>query len=402
MTYLEKQNILADQQHGFRKRRSCETQLISTIHDLAAGLNNRQQIDAILLDFSKAFDKVPHERLAVKLHHYGVRGLTLGWIKDFLKDRSQQVVLDSKTSSPAPVTSGVPQGTVLGPLLFLVYINDLPSKVNSQARLFADDCLLYRTINTDKDSTALQEDLAHLEEWEKDWQMMFNPDKCEVIHITNKRKPTCASYNLHGQTLLQTNKAKYLGVTIDNKLTWNSHIDAVTKKANNTLSFLRRNISACPKDIKATCYKTLVRPQVEYAASIWDPGTKNNITKVEAVQRRAARFCHGDYHRTSSVTAMLQDLQWPDLQTRRQQAKTVMMYKIINHLVEVDSKTILIPAGVHTRGHAEKFLTPFCNVNAYKYSFYPSSIHLWNSLPADVTKAPSVDVFKTLIGAPLT
>lgn len=230
INHLERNNILSDQQHGFRKSRSCESQLITTIHDLASGLDQRQQVDAVLLDFSKAFDKVPHHRLALKLEHYGVRGQTLGWISSFLSDRSQQVVVDGELSSAAPVTSGVPQGTVLGPLLFLVYINDLPSRVKSTARLLADDCLLYRRIVNEEDTITLQEDLNQLQVWESEWLMSFNPEKCEVIRITNKRRIIEANYSIHGQTLQLTTKAKYLGVTIDNKLNWGPHINNITRK----------------------------------------------------------------------------------------------------------------------------------------------------------------------------
>ena len=147
------------------------------------------------------------------------------------------MVLDGKTSPSSPVTSGVPQGTV--PLLFLIYINDLPSRVSSTAGLFADDCLLYRVITNQEDAASLQEDLDYLQEWERDWQMNFNKDKCEHIRITNKRKIIQTTYKIHGQVLKETTKAKYLGVTIDKTLSWNSHIDMVTKRANQTIIFLQ-------------------------------------------------------------------------------------------------------------------------------------------------------------------
>ena len=201
ITHLENHTILTDYQHGFRKRRSTETQLILTIQDLASNLNSGEQTDAILLDFSKAFDKVPHQRLLLKLHHYGVRGTILDWIRDFLSDRTQEVVLDGTTSTRCSVTSGVPQGTVLGPLLFLVYINDMPSCIQSPARLFADDCLVYKRIRTADDCAKLQEDLQQLQEWEGRWLMQFHPEKCEVITISNRRSPIQFGYSIHGHHL---------------------------------------------------------------------------------------------------------------------------------------------------------------------------------------------------------
>ena len=173
------------------------------------------------------------------------------------------MVLDGKTSSSSPVTSGVPQRTVLGPLLFLIYINDLPSRDSSTARLIVDDCLLYRVISNPYDAASLQVDIDRLQGWERDWLMVFNPDKCEHIRITHKRKISQSTYKIHGQVLKETTKAKYLGVTIDRTLSWNSRIDMMTKRTNQTISFLQRNLSACPKDIKVSSYKTLVRPQLE-------------------------------------------------------------------------------------------------------------------------------------------
>ena len=168
MRHLDIHQILSDQQHGFRKKRSCESQLILTVQDLAAALEENEQMDAILLDFFKTFDKVSHQRLVIKLDHYGIRGNLLQWIKSFLANRTQQVLVEGHTSSPAPVTSGVPQGTVLRPMFFLIYINGLSLKVSSTTRLFADDSLLYQRIKSREDAQILQEDLDKLQEYERD------------------------------------------------------------------------------------------------------------------------------------------------------------------------------------------------------------------------------------------
>jgi hypothetical protein len=151
MNHLSQNNLLSDNQHGFRARRACGTQFITTVQELTKNMSSGKQIDAILLDFSKAFDKVPHRRLLMKLDHYGIRGTTLKWIQDFLIGRTKQVLLDGTHSSTCDVDSGFPQDTVLGLLLFLIFINDLPEYVTSNARLFADDCLLYRVINNNND-----------------------------------------------------------------------------------------------------------------------------------------------------------------------------------------------------------------------------------------------------------
>ena len=195
----------------------------------------------MLFDFSKVFDKVSHRHLLLKLEHYGVRGPTLFWIGDFLTNRTQRVMIEGTLSEAAPVTSGVPQCSVLGPLLFLCYINDLPACVSSHIRLFADDCLLYRTINAQHDTVILQDDLNILEQWEAKWLMSFNPDKCEVLRVTNKRKHILhTQYKIHDRILNTVDKTKYLGVTIQSKLNWKPHINNITKKANSIRAFLHK------------------------------------------------------------------------------------------------------------------------------------------------------------------
>ena len=183
------------------------------------------QVDVILLDFSKAFDKVPHQRLLYKLDFYGVRGKNLPWVKSFLGSRKQNVLLDGKTSDQADVTSEFPHGTVNGPLYFLAFIKDLPEFTLSETRLFADDRLLYKQVKSDNDAQALKQDLNSLEKWEEDWQMSFHPEKCQVIHICSypwyRRR---RQYTLPGHILESVDSVKYLGVHVSQDMTWQTHV----------------------------------------------------------------------------------------------------------------------------------------------------------------------------------
>ena len=189
MRHLDNNDILTDCQQGFRPRRSCETQLITLADELVKSLSKGKQHDLAILDFSKAFDRVPHECLLRKLDHYGIRGKTLAWIRAFLTDRTQKVTVEGVASEPVSVKSGVPQGSVLGPVLFLAFINDLPVSIRSSSRLFADDCVVYREIRSDNDCQILQDDLQKLWDWEKKWGMSFHPEKCSILRVHRKRAP---------------------------------------------------------------------------------------------------------------------------------------------------------------------------------------------------------------------
>ena len=351
MKHLDKFDIITDKQHGFRRRRSCETQLIATIEGIASKLRTgKDQVDIILLDFAKAFDKVPHIRLLHKLDYYGIRGGTLSWIKEFLSGRSQQVVLEGQKSSQKEVLSGVPQGTVLGPLLFLAFINDLPDVVKtSDARLFADDCLLYRHIRNDKDSVDLQTDLTALEDWETKWQMRFHPEKCTVIRVcTNKSLRKNTSYKLHDHVLDVVDCNKYLGVNISEDLNWKKHVDFTAANASRTLGFLWRNLRDCSKEVRSSAYNAMVQPTLDYASTAWDPHIKEDINTLDKVQQRGARFvCNNYTDRTPGcVTAMLNSLEWIPLSTRRYHQRLIMLYKIQHFTVDIGQFNILHPATV--------------------------------------------------------
>ncbi|KAL8609731.1 hypothetical protein ACOMHN_042770 [Nucella lapillus] len=398
MDFFDRHQVLTDSQHGFRQRRSCETQLIITNHDIAKRLSMGAQVDVVLLDFSKAFDKVPHQRLLRKLHHYGVRNNTLGWIQSFLSGRIQQVVLEGEHSSPSPVLSGVPQGTVLGPLLFLTYINDLPDVVkDSNTRLFADDALLYRNVCSAKEQSLLQADLDRLAEWENTWQMSFNAGKCNTLHVSPGRDLSFRSaYTLHEQTLEAVSSAKYLGVSMAKDLTWTKHVEMVAAKGNRTVGFLRRNLKDCTTEVRKATYTTMVRPTLEYASTVWDPHTRQDIDLLEKVQKRAARFaCNCYFERApGTVTDLLRKLQWDSLETRRHHNRLGMLYRIENGLVDIPPSTLYRPSHSRTSGrNSTAIFQEHSKHPALHNSFVPRTVREWNKLSTETTTAPSVVIF---------
>ena len=200
---------------------------------------------------------------------YGpVRGSPNGTIGNFtngsIGSQWYHWLTDGAISDKAPVVSGVPQGTVLGPLLFLLLINDLPNCVMAKTRLFADDCVIYKPISNTKDCLQLQDDLYSLADWEDKWGMCFHPDKCSILRVTRIKSPLLHYYTLNGQILHTDEQSKYLGVDIATNLSWNAHIDRIVKKGNSMLGFLRRNLKVKSQDTKASAYFTLVRPNLEY------------------------------------------------------------------------------------------------------------------------------------------
>jgi len=347
------------------------------------------------MDFSKAFDKVSHDRLMFKLERAGVDEKTARWVKSFLSGRTQKVVIDGEMSESVPVNSGVPQGSVLGPILFLVFIDDLPKYTShSQVRLFADDTIVYLTVSSTDDCKKLQNDLESLEKWEKEWMVEFHPAKCNVLRITRRNQKTIFPYTLHGHVLEEEKSAKYLGVTLSEDMSWNNHIDKVASKANSKLGFLKRNIKVKNSDLKEKAFKAIVRPTMEYCSSVWDPHTKQQSTTLEKVQRRAARWVTGRFHNTSSVTDMLSRLGWRELAQRRVDSRLSVMYKIVHGLVA-------IPMGVYCTlqrdmVHLQQIV---CRTQYYQFSFFPRTISDWNKLPRDTILANTLACFKNRIAS---
>ena len=238
---------------------------------------------------------------------------------------------------------GLLSGSVLVPVLFLIFINDLPDNIRSSVRLFADDCVLYRNIKSPMDCQILQDDLNSLSQWETDWQMKFNVAKCHSMRVTRHLpdKQILFDYTQHQQILEQVQSAKYFGITITDNLDWDQHVSEISCKATKTLCFLRHNLALAPRHTKLVAYKALVRPQLEYAAPIWNPYHKLQIQEVEKVQSTAARWTCRRWRNTSSVGDMLDELEWPSLEARREQSSLTFLYKIHSGTVSLDNDKYL-------------------------------------------------------------
>ena len=389
--YFEAENILTPHQHGFRKGFSIETPLISVLDDWFTSLDKRIRTDVVLLDFSKAFDTVPHNRLLHNLSYYGVDEKTHRWIKNLQINRSQCVQVSGERSEWVKVSSGIPQGTVLGPLLFLFYINDITCQINSKIKLFADDAVMYSEITTQSDIWSFLTDINRLSTWSSTWQMNFNLTKCNIMTITSSTVDQPACYYIKKHKLENISSHKYLGIIIQDDLQWDSHVGEVKAKATKILGLLRRNLSHCCSNVKEQANNSLVRPRVEYATPAWAPYEKQHIASIEGVQRSALRFVTGDYSRSSSVTAMRETLGWETLECRRRLAAATILYKSINNLIYLPIPDSVRPADPCTRlSHPYKLCHITTNTNAYKYSFFPRTIPLWNSLPVISVTATSL------------
>ena len=349
-------------------------------------------------------DTVPHKRLLGKLERYGITGTVQRWIASFFIGRKQCVV-DGERSEEAEVLSGVPQGTVLGPLLFLLHINDLPLVIHpgTRCRLFADDCLLYRAIDSIEDQVQLQNDLIQIEKWASKWGMKLNASKCHNMAMYRGRTHTPYMYQL-GNTIMSTvHQEKYLGVTISDDLSWNPHIANVATVASQRLGFLARNLRRSPSDLKRTAYVSMVISTLEYAAIVWDPHQAKQTAALERVQRKAARWIKGDYKRLSSVTTMMESLRLEPLDQRRKNSRLTFLYKILNDGVALTPDDLdLVQNSRTTRGLAtqQKRLVPYCSTDHRKNHFAARTIPEWNRLPETTTSAESVSVFRARLTAP--
>jgi hypothetical protein len=386
--------LFSNYQYGFLKGRSTTLQLLFAIEEWMEALDNGYEIDCVYTDFSKAFDTVPHQRLLGKLEAYGISEQIVKWIEAFLVNRRQRVVVNGQYSEWDNILSGVPQGSVLGPVLFVIFINDLPAAVISRLLLYADDAKIYRMIKEIQDQVSLQTDLHCMSLWAEKWQQRFHPDKLKYVTLSNKRKSTERVYYVGTDKVQKSRGEKDIGVLIDDKLNFKTHIMQQVKKANSMVGAIRRSFRFLDERMFRLLYKGLVRAHIETSVIIWNPYTSEMIDAIESVQKRATRMIPG--YRDMTYEERNKSLDLPSLRYRRIRMDLLETYKILNckYDTKCTPKLIMKENQDRTRGNKNALVMKRARTELRRNSFTHRIVPLWNSLPEEVVTAPSIDSFK--------
>ena len=400
ITYMKRNKLFSSKQFGFLGGRSTTLQLLRVMDEWISILDRGGAVDVIYFDFMKAFDKVSHSRLLMKLESNGIGGPLLTWIKAFLSGRKQRVVVNGAHSEWVEVTSGVPQGSVLGPLLFVVFINDLPDVVdeNSSLYMFADDTKLFREISSAVDNMTLQNDITSMDDWSDEWRMFYHPGKCHVLKLGSKapnlHELFQPSYELGGQVLDLVNSEKDLGVTIDVDLSFEKHVTEKVNKANSIVGLIRRSFTCLDKNTFLDLYKALVRPHLEYANQVWSPKLVRHINMLENVQDRATKLIPG--LKAKTYEERLAKLKLPTLAYRRLRGDLIEVYKILTEKYDSDvcQGFIKLRGESTTRGNSLKIFKGRPKLDIGLYSFPHRVVDIWNKLPEQVVSAGEITIFE--------
>lgn len=395
VSHFTENKLYADCQHGFRKKRSCVTQLLLVMEEFSDMMDKGQDIDVVYLDFKKAFDSVPHERLLQKLAAYGICGETHRWIRDFLSGRVQRVKVGTKYSNEAQVLSGIPQGSILGPVLFTIFINDLPDTIEGTCKIFADDTKLY---GPTEDSDIIQRDIYKLQEWSDRWNLYFNVTKCKVMHIgkSNPEREYVMKLDNADQMLDVCTEEKDLGVTFDRLLNFDLHVNKAIFKGNQMIGLIRRTFTYLTRDTFLKLYKALVRPHLEYGNTVWHPQFIRQSAAIERVQRRATKLL--DECADMSYPERLRYLNLHSLKGRRIRGDLIEIYKIFSEFVDMEvGELFRLPEYTKTRNSDRKIYKEHWNKKIRKCSLRYRNTNHWNSLTNTMKFAVNTNNFKNLI-----
>jgi len=401
--YLLKNALISKHQHGFIRRRSTIGNLLESMQDWVINIDHKKITDVVYIDFKKAFDKVSHSKLLIKLQSYGICGNLFKWIESFLLDRTQSVKISDSVSCKLPILSGVPQGSVLGPILFLIYINDVVdcfSNLDVSLKLYADDLKLYSSYLTTSTGCDLNEALDRLYDWSRTWQLEINNEKCCVIRVSSGRFDlhSCPVYDIDGINLEVKAETKDLGITVDDKLKFDKHVSLIVHKAHTRANLILKCFESRDPNLLMKAFFTYVRPLLEYAAPVWSPHLTYLIFKVEQVQRTFTKRLDG--LKNMSYVERLKFLGIHTLEHRRLISDLVFCYKVINDFVDIDLNINRVSnENYGFRGHNFKITKPLSRCDVKQYFFSSRVCAAWNALPTFVVNSCSVFVFKRQLTA---
>ena len=405
--YCKSNGLLTWRNAAYKAGDSTVNQLVYLVHRIYEALERGEDICFVSLDASAAFDRVWHAGLIHKLKCFGIQGTLLLWLSDYLSNRKQRVVIDGQHSEWTYIKSGVPQGSILGPLLFLIYTNDIVNNIESEILLFADDTAILEPLSNGNQSIdKLNRDLQTLGNWAAQWLVQFNPTKTKYLIFSKKiERLVYPPLYLQNKQLVEVASHKHLGLTLNNKLTWDDHITRICTDAGKRLSVIKRLPSNITPYTKLQLYKTFVRPVLEYGSVIFDNCTKNLSDAIESVQRQAAIASTRAYRKTPTPN-LLNECGLDSLQDRRCRAKLVLMFKMKKGKTPDYLRTLLPGEVGENQGYnlrnSQDIRMPKVNKNYFLKSFIPSTIKSWNKLNENIRSISEVDTFrlnlKTIFG----
>ena len=402
---LKENFVLSNFQSGFLPGRSTTTQLLEVYHCFCKSIDNNKEVRVVFLDISKAFDKVWHKGLLFKLKKCGIGGDLLEWFQNYLSDRFQRVLINGQSSSWECLTAGVPQGSVLGPLLFLLYINDMTLAVrHSNIRLFADDtCLFIEVDNRTETAVLINEDLLAISNWAKQWLVTFSPSKTKSLILSNKNDFAVNPYlYLNNHLIEEVSSHTYLGLTFYSNLCWSKHIDEISTKARKRLNMMLPLKFKVDRTSLETMYNSFVLPILEYSNIVWGGVYDCDKVKIEQIQIDALRLITGATAK-SNICNLYAESGWLPTQKCLDNAKLIMMFKIKTDLAPSYLTELLLHEVQHQTPYNlrnnRNIQIPLTRLEVFKRSFFPSAISLWNNTSIRLRACSTIHEFKDLINA---
>ena len=400
--HLRDNNILTEYQSGFTPGDSTTNQLTYLYDTFCQALDLGKEVRVVFCDISKAFDRVWHKGLICKLKAAGITGTLLSWFQDYLSNRKQSVVIPGATSELISIGAGVPQGSILGPILFLLYINDIVSEIGSNIRLFADDTSLYIIVEQ-PETAALQLnlDLEIISDWAKRWLVSFNPNKTEAMIISRKvNKPYHPPLLMTNCQIQEVDSHKHLGLHFSNNGSWHNHIESIKEKAWQRVNVMRKLKFLLDRKSLEIIYISFIRPLLEYGDTIWDNCTLYEKRELDKIQNEAARIVTGATALVS-LQALYNEVGWDSLQTRRTNHKLITFFKMQHGLVPHYLSSLTPPSfsetSMYNTRNADDYITIQCHSQSYFNSFLPSVVREWNNLPQQAKQITSLLSFKSFL-----